>query len=228
VCARPRGERRLRCRYGGAASTSARAAAPAVAALRTRVQHRTPRSRAAPLRSAAPPATMVALAVAPPAAQPRAALAAPRSARAHARAHRAAPRLRVVAAAADDLCKDKVSSPKDLRGVSSTLCTVNFAGADGKVLAVEMPEVCASRLRAVRPPASALRRRATQALSFGALRCAYLTLRAARLRAGHVYPQRRGGGRHRPARHLPRRHLRVRRTRLPPRGARTAPHAAPH
>jgi hypothetical protein len=82
-----------------------------------------------------------------PAPQPllSAAAAAPlRRSAASARAPRAAARRAavVVAAAADDLCKDKVSSPKDLRGVSSTRCVVNFAGADGKVLAVEMPEVC--------------------------------------------------------------------------------------
>ncbi len=49
--------------------------------------------------------------------------------------------LRVRAAAADDLCRDKVSSPQDLKGESSTRCVVNFKGADGKVLPVEMPEV---------------------------------------------------------------------------------------
>lgn len=51
----------------------------------------------------------------------------------------------VVAAAADeamDLCRDKVSSPKDLKGESGTTCIVNFKGADGRVLPVEMPEVC--------------------------------------------------------------------------------------
>jgi hypothetical protein len=46
----------------------------------------------------------------------------------------------VVAAAADDLCKDMVSQPKDLRGESTVICTVNFKGADGKVLPVQMPE----------------------------------------------------------------------------------------
>ena len=49
----------------------------------------------------------------------------------------------VVAAAADEaLCRDKVSAPKDLRGESGTTCVVNFKGADGRVLPVEMPEVC--------------------------------------------------------------------------------------
>jgi hypothetical protein len=48
----------------------------------------------------------------------------------------------VVAAAADEaLCRDKVSAPKDLRGESRTTCVVNFKGADGRVLPVEMPEV---------------------------------------------------------------------------------------
>jgi hypothetical protein len=49
-----------------------------------------------------------------------------------------------VAAAADeafDLCREKVSAPKDLRGESATRCIVNFKGADGHVLPVEMPEV---------------------------------------------------------------------------------------
>ena len=48
----------------------------------------------------------------------------------------------VVAAADEALCRDKVSAPKDLRGESGTTCVVNFKGADGRVLPVEMPEVC--------------------------------------------------------------------------------------
>jgi hypothetical protein len=78
----------------------------------------------------------MALALRPPLAGCAAAQRSRRAPRCSARAP-----LRVAAAAADDLCKDKVSSPKDLRGTSSTICTVNFKGADGNMLPVEMPEV---------------------------------------------------------------------------------------
>ena len=45
------------------------------------------------------------------------------------------------AAAADDLCRDKVAERKDLKGESDTLCTVVFKGADGKGLSVQVPTV---------------------------------------------------------------------------------------
>lgn len=76
-------------------------------------------------------------------------------------------RQRCAASAADDLCKDKVNDVQDLKGESSTMCTVHFKGADGRTLPVEMPVVrawrvvgsCAAapRPRAAREAAAAIR-----------------------------------------------------------------------
>jgi len=68
-------------------------------------------------------------------------LLAPPQAPACARAGVAAPRSRLAPcrAAADDMCRDKVAERREMKGESATRCTVQFCGADGEALSLEVP-----------------------------------------------------------------------------------------
>ena len=60
-----------------------------------------------------------------------------------------AARSAVLASSHADFCRAKVSERKELAGTSTELCLVNFKGADGTVLPVNMP-VARSRAASAR------------------------------------------------------------------------------